>query len=131
MLGTAWKRWNWLEEGVIPLAAALMHAAWAYPQPEANPYQLEWDHLIDAIRNDKFFNEVKRGVEASLVTSMGRMSAHTGQVITYDQMLNCEHEMAPNIDKLTLNSDAPLMPGPDGKYPVPEPGKVTDREYAG
>jgi hypothetical protein len=31
MLGTAWKRWNWLEEGVIPLAATLMHAAWAYP----------------------------------------------------------------------------------------------------
>jgi hypothetical protein len=31
MLGTAWKRWKWLEEGVIPLAATLMHAAWAYP----------------------------------------------------------------------------------------------------
>ena len=31
MLGTVWKRWNWLEEGVIPLAATLMHAAWAYP----------------------------------------------------------------------------------------------------
>lgn len=31
MLGTAWKRWNWLEEGLIPLAATLMHAAWAYP----------------------------------------------------------------------------------------------------
>ena len=27
--------------------------AWAFPQPEPNPYQLEWDHLIDAIRNDK------------------------------------------------------------------------------
>jgi len=31
MLGTAWKRWNWLEEGLIPLAATVMHAAWAYP----------------------------------------------------------------------------------------------------
>jgi hypothetical protein len=31
MLGTVWKRWNWLEEGLIPLAATLMHAAWAYP----------------------------------------------------------------------------------------------------
>ena len=26
---------------------------WAFPQPEPNPYQLEWDHLIDAIRKDK------------------------------------------------------------------------------
>ncbi len=26
---------------------------WAYPQPEKNPYQLEWDHLIDAIRGGR------------------------------------------------------------------------------
>ena len=43
---------------------------------------------MDAIRNDKPYNEVKRGVEASLVTSMGRMAAHTGQEITFDDMLN-------------------------------------------
>jgi len=36
------------------------------PQPEPNPYQLEWDHLIEAIRNDKPHNEAKRGAEASL-----------------------------------------------------------------
>ncbi|MCA1685379.1 MAG: Gfo/Idh/MocA family oxidoreductase, partial [Planctomycetia bacterium] len=29
---------------------------WAYPQPEQNPYQLEWDHLINAIRKDKLYN---------------------------------------------------------------------------
>ena len=26
---------------------------------------------------------------------MGRMAAHTGQEITFDDMLNCEHEFAP------------------------------------
>ena len=31
---------------------------------------------------------------------MGRMAAHTGQEITFDEMLNCEHEFAPNVDKL-------------------------------
>ena len=25
---------------------------WAFPQPEPNPYQMEWEDLIDAIRND-------------------------------------------------------------------------------
>ena len=39
------------------------------------PAQLGWDHST-AIRNDEPHNEVKRGVEASLVTSMGRMAAH-------------------------------------------------------
>ena len=38
---------------------------------------------------------------------MGRMAAHTGQVITYDHMLNCEHEFAPTVDKLTMDSPRP------------------------
>ncbi|MGN6134859.1 MAG: Gfo/Idh/MocA family protein [Aureliella sp.] len=103
--------------------------AWAYPPDEPNPYQLEWNHLIAAIREDKPYNEVERGVKASVVTSMGRMASHTGQVITYDDMLNCEHEFAPEIDKLTMDSDAPLQADADGKYPVPQPGIVTRTEY--
>jgi predicted dehydrogenase len=102
---------------------------WKVPQPEPSPYQLEWDDLIDAIRKDKPYNEAKRGAEASLVNSMGRMAAHTGQVITFDDILNCKHEFAPDVDKLTMDSPAPLQAGPDGKYPVPQPGKLKDREY--
>jgi hypothetical protein len=85
--------------------------------------------LIAAIREDKPYNEVERGVKASLVTSMGRMACHTGQLITYDDMLNCEHEFAPDVDKLTLESAAPLQADAEGKYPVPQPGIVTRQEY--
>ena len=102
---------------------------WAAAQPEPNPYQLEWDHLIDAIRNDRPYNEVQRGAEASLVTAMGRMAAHTGQVITYDDILNSPHEFAPNIAHLTMDSPAPLQKGSNGKYPIPEPGITKDREF--
>ena len=102
---------------------------WAFPQPEPSPYQLEWDHLIDAIRQDKPYNEAKRGAEASLVTSMGRMAAHTGQIVTYDEILNCQHEFAPNVAELTTDGPAPLPPGSDGKYPVPMPGINKKREY--
>ena len=72
---------------------------------------------------------MKRGAEASLVTSMGRMAAHTGQVITFDDMLNCEHEFAPGVDKLTTDSPAPLKADKDGRYPVPNPGVTKTREY--
>ena len=102
---------------------------WAFPQPEPNPYQLEFDDLVDAIRQDKPYNEAERGAIASLVTSMGRMAAHTGQVITYEQMLNCPHEFAPNVDKLTMDSPAPVQADKDGRYPVPQPGILKDREY--
>jgi len=93
-----------------------------------NPYRVEWDDLLAAIRQDKPYNEVQRGAEASLVTAMGRMAAHTGQVVTFDEMLNSEHEFAPEVDKLKMDSPAPLQAGSNGKYPVPEPGRKK-REY--
>jgi hypothetical protein len=103
---------------------------WKGAQPEPNPYQLEWDNFLNAIRNNEPYNEMERGVQASLVTSMGRMAAHTGQIITYDQMLNCPHEFAPGIDKLTMDSPAPIQEDANGRYPVPLPGKNRDREFA-
>jgi hypothetical protein len=90
---------------------------------------LEWDHLIDAIRNDKPFNEVKRGAEASLVVGMGRRAVHTGQVVTFEDMLNSDEEFAPNVDRLTADSPAPVQAGSDGKYPQPQPGHQTTREF--
>ena len=101
---------------------------WAVPQPEPNPYQLEWEDLIDAIINDKKYNEVERGAIASMVTSMGRMAAHTGNIVTYDQILNCEHEFAPDVDKMTENGPAPVSLK-DGVYPVPLPGIIKKSEY--
>lgn len=102
---------------------------WEFGRDEVTPYQLEWNHLIEAIRNDTPYNEVDRGIAASVTTSMGRMAAHTGQVITYDQMLNSDHEFAPNADKLTLDGPAPVQADASGKYPVPLPGLVKTREY--
>jgi len=96
---------------------------------ERNPYQNEWNDLVDAIRKDKPYNETESGVKTSLVTSMGRMAAHTGQEITYEQILNSDHEMAPGLDKVTMDSPAPLKADADGRYPVPQPGIVKDREY--
>ena len=98
-------------------------------EDERDPYQNEWNALIDAIRNDKPHNEVKRGVEASLTTSMGRMAAHTGQEISWDDMLNCDQEFAPGVDKLTMDSPAFLRSDKDGKYPIPRPGFNKTHEY--
>ena len=95
----------------------------------SNPYQNEWDVLVQKIRDDEPHNEVERGVYASLTSSMGRKAAHTGQEVTFDQMLNSEHDLAPTVDILTEHSDSPLMPGDDGRYPVPEPGRKGNREY--
>jgi predicted dehydrogenase len=95
---------------------------WQGPKEELNPYELEWEDLVDAVRNNKPYNEVERGVKASLVTAMGRWSAHTGQIITFDDFLNSKESFAPDVDKLQLGGPAPLAALKDGKYPVPQPG---------
>ncbi len=102
---------------------------WRAKQPEANPYDLEWQHLVEAIINNKPYNEVERGAKASLVTAMGRMAAHTGQIVIYDEFVNNPHEFAPGADKLTLDGPAPVKANSQGKYPIPQPGIIKDREY--
>jgi predicted dehydrogenase len=124
--------------GHLPSRAAIFkghtrsseNTVWRAEQPEPNPYQQEWEDFMDAIRNNKPYNEMERGVMASLVTCMGRMASHTGQIITQEQMLNCPYEFAPNADKLTLDGPAPIHEDANGRYPVPLPGVNKDREYA-
>lgn len=115
-------------KGQTPRRSNLLWESKLSPEDQ-NPYQNEWKDLLAAIRNDQPYNEVKSGVEASLVTSMGRMAAHTGQMVSYEDMLECEHEFAPGLDKLTADSPAPLQLAANGRYPVPEPGIKTKREY--
>lgn len=111
-----------------PQRSAMLWTSKVQPD-QVDPYQNEWNELMDAIRNDKPYNEAQRGVEASLVSSMGRMAAHTGQEITFEDMLNCQHEFAPEVDKLAMNSPAPVKADSDGKYPVPMPGITKNREF--
>jgi predicted dehydrogenase len=102
---------------------------WTAKQPEANPYTMEWKDLLDAITHDEPYNEVPRAIEACLVANMGRMAAHTGQEITYQQIFDCPHVMAPGVADFTKDSPAPVTADKDGKYPVPTPGVTVEREY--
>jgi len=60
---------------------------------------------------------------------MGRMAAHTGQEVSFQDMLNCDHEFAPDLDKLTRESPGPLPADAKGRYPVPQPGITVKHEY--
>ena len=104
-------------------------STWRYRGAMQSPHVAEWVDYLQAIVDDEPYNEVPRGVTASLVTSMGRMAAHTGREITYEEMAGCPHRFAPNVDGLTPDGPAPLTADADGRYPVPEPGIVTEYEY--
>jgi len=96
--------------------------AWDYGQADCNPYNAEWQILLDAIRQDKPHNEARRAGEADVAALMGRTAVHTGAMITWDQMLNSDFQFVKDIDNMTFDSTAPIHEGPDGIYPAPQPG---------
>jgi predicted dehydrogenase len=99
--------------------------AWRYQGAAENPYQLEHDLLFEAIRSDKPFDETKRAAETCLVSIMGRMAAESGQVITYDEAMASNLELAPGLEQITsLDATAPVLPDANGKYPIPVPGQT-------
>jgi len=95
---------------------------WQYGQEDCNPYIAEWQVLLDAIRQDKPHNEARRAGEANVAALMGRMAAHTGQYITWEQAANSDFQFVKDIDNMTFDSPAPIHEGPDGTYPAPQPG---------
>jgi hypothetical protein len=96
---------------------------WTAEQPEPNPYRREWDDFVAAIAADQPYNEAVRGAEASLVTAMGRFSAHTGRTVTFQEMLDCPEDLTAGVEHLTMESPAPIIADAEGRYPVPNPGK--------
>ena len=110
-------------KGHNPVAANLL---WEYTDgPRKDQYQVEQDVLFDCIRNDKPVNETERCCQATMVGVLGRMAAETGLNITWDEALNSTTELAPDLDKLTMDGTAPVMPDEEGNYPIAMPGVTT------
>ena len=99
---------------------------WSYKGPECDHYQHEHDLLFDAIRNDKPYNETERCAKSCLTAIMGRMACESGKLITWEQAMQSEIQLAPGLDKYTWESNAPASSTPDanGKYPVAMPGQT-------
>jgi hypothetical protein len=80
---------------------------------EGDPYVQEHTDLIDHIRSGKHINELKNVAESTLTAIMGRMSAYTGQAVTWDKALNSKEDLFPK--KLAWDATLPppqvAMPG--------------------
>ncbi len=95
---------------------------WEFAGRDPNPYVVEWQRLLDAIRQDKPHNEARRAGEADIAALMGRMATHSGQFITWDQAMNSQFQFVTDIDRMTFDTPAPMHAGPNGLYAPPQPG---------
>lgn len=62
--------------------------SWKWEGPNPNPYEQEHADLIASIRNGNPLNEGRQVAEATLTAIMGRMSAYSGQAVSWDFAMN-------------------------------------------
>jgi predicted dehydrogenase len=96
---------------------------WAAPREPRSPWQAEWKDFLEAIREDRPYNEAERAAYANLAGIMGRAAAHMGRTITWKEMLASNFRFSPIVDQLKFGGPAPVEPDAQGNYPVPIPGK--------
>jgi predicted dehydrogenase len=97
---------------------------WSYDGPRCDAYQNEHDLLFDAIRNNKPYNEAERSAYGAMAGILGRMAAESGKLVTWEEAIASNLQLAPGLDNLTMESDPPVKPDADGNYPVAMPGRT-------
>ncbi|CAG0971864.1 Myo-inositol 2-dehydrogenase [Phycisphaerales bacterium] len=69
---------------------------WRYAGPtDRDMYQIEHDEFFKSIRDNKPINDGERAAYTTLMALMARMSAYTGQTVSWDQALNSTEELTP------------------------------------
>lgn len=87
---------------------------WKFEAQDNRPYVQEHTDFIASLRAGQPYNELKTTAESTLTAIMGRMSAYTGKVVTWEQALNSKEQLMP----------AGLTLGPLPTPPVPVPGQT-------
>lgn len=64
---------------------------------KVNPYIQEHIDLVTAIRTGVPFNEAENTAISTMVGIMGRISAYTGKVVTWDEMMNSDLKLGPKV----------------------------------
>ena len=86
---------------------------WAFSGTNPNPYVQEHSDLIKAIRSGNTINEGRQVAESTLSAIMGRTAAYTGLEITWEQMLNSQENLFPDLSdpKAPIPVRPPAVPG--------------------
>lgn len=97
---------------------------WDFKGAAGDAYQIEHDRLFDAIRNDRTYNETERCAKSCFTAIMGRMACESGQVINWDEALESNLQLAPDLENLAWDGNPPVAPDSKGQYPIAMPGQT-------
>jgi predicted dehydrogenase len=91
---------------------------WKYEGPKVNPYVQEHIDLVTSIRTEKAFVEAENTAISTLVAIMGRESAYTGRLVTWEEIMASETRLGPTqyaMAPVNMSVEIPVpgTPGPE------------------
>jgi predicted dehydrogenase len=99
---------------------------WTYKKPEDSegnstvnsPYVQEHIHLVTSIRRNEPVNPAEFTAKSTMTAIMGRISAYTGQAVTWEEMMKSNLQLGPEggPESVTSLSSSKLV---NNKVPVP------------
>jgi myo-inositol 2-dehydrogenase/D-chiro-inositol 1-dehydrogenase len=109
----------WNNDGTVQFA-------YEYPLDESgepttsvkvNPYDQEHIDLIAAIRTGEHVNQAEFTAKSNLTAIMGRISAYTGQEVTWEEMMNSDLKLGPETVALGPADTTAVIPVPGTAEP--------------
>ncbi|MBS1871572.1 MAG: Gfo/Idh/MocA family oxidoreductase [Acidobacteria bacterium] len=85
---------------------------WTWSGQPYDMYQREHDVLFAAVRKGDPINDGKRLATSTLLAIMGRMAAYTGQTVTWEQALNSQEKLVPDVIDWKGKLEAPPLARP-------------------
>ena len=87
-------------------------APWRFEVKERSAYVQEHMDLVASIHGGTYYNEARQVAESTLTAIMGRMSAYTGQEVTWEQAVNSKLDLTPAAYEFgPMPMPAVAMPG--------------------
>ncbi len=113
-------------EGTAEISAARIQSPggweWSWRGEGVDPYQAEQHALFAAVRADLPHNESERGALATLTAILGRMASTSGRIVTWEEALASEVDLAPR--SYAWDAAPPVLPDARGFYPIAIPGSA-------
>lgn len=85
---------------------------WRYRGPRTDMYQQEHNELFASIRSGQHINDGDWMANSTLMAIMGRMSAYTGQEVSWEDALNSKEQLVPAQLDWKMSLDIPLVATP-------------------
>lgn len=81
---------------------------WTYSGKQNDMYQTEHDELFAAIRKGKTISQGDAVAHGSMLAIIGRMAAYTGKKITWEDAINSQEALGPDVTSYTFDLTIPV-----------------------